>query len=245
MKLFLEQWVMAKKSCAYLMTGEVRHDDNIRKLVTYTLNKEELTSRGFERPSLFWSALEETLPELILLDLMLPEEEGISILKKLKMQNATKDIPVIILSAKDSEFDKVSGLDLGADDYIAKPFSMVELISRIQAVLRRYRKTLEIDKAVHKWGDITLDEGKHEVGVKEEPILLAYKEYALLLALLQAKGDVVKRESLLLSIWGEYYDNSRTLDVHIRKLRKKLGDAGDFIQTVKHVGYKLKDYNYE
>ena len=221
----------------------VEDDENIRKLVAYALNKDNIASIGFERADFFWQALNDLLPDLILLDIMLPEEDGIITLKKLKSDNITKNIPVIMLSARSSEFDKVNCLDLGADDYIVKPFGMVELVSRIQAVLRRYQKSTHdtTEDNIYIWNSIRLDMNKYEVTVGEIPVNLAYKEYSILLELISAKGNVVRRDYLLRAIWGDFYDNSRTLDVHMRKLRKKLELAGDVIQTVKNVGYKLKD----
>lgn len=171
----------------------------------------------------------------MLLDIMLPEEDGLSILKKVR---AESDTPVIMLTAKGSEFDKVTGLDLGADDYITKPFGMTELSSRVRAVLRRSGKA--IDKSTeYNVGNVHLDSEKHTVRVGDEPVSLSFKEYSILLMLLQANGKVVGREELLNHIWGEYYGESRTLDVHIRTLRQKLGEAGSLIQTVKKVGYRI------
>lgn len=215
----------------------IEDDDNIRKLVCYALSKEGFDVQGFAAPKEFWKEMELTLPELILLDIMLPEEDGLTILEKLKGQTATTHIPVIMLTAKDSEFDKVTGLDMGADDYVAKPFGTMELISRVRAVLRRCEKT-QADK-IYEIGELYVNPAKHIISVSGTEVSLSYKEYLLLMTLLEANGTVVRRERLLTGIWGEYYTESRTLDVHIRKLRVKLGSAGKMIQTVKNIGYKL------
>ena len=177
------------------------------------------------------------MPELVLLDIMLPEEDGLSILNKLKSHAETKLIPVIMLTAKGSEFDKVTGLDMGADDYVTKPFGTMELISRVRAVLRRFEKTQ--NNKIYEIGKLYVDPAKHIITVSGETVSLSYKEYLLLMVLLEAQGNVVEREKLLTSVWGEYYTESRTLDVHIRKLRIKLKDAGKLIQTIKGIGYKL------
>lgn len=215
----------------------VEDDDNIRKLVCYALTKEGYAVKGFTLPNEFWQEINNTVPELVLLDIMLPQEDGLSILAKLQADNKYKNIPVIMITAKDSEFDKVTGLDMGADDYIAKPFGMTELISRIRAVLRRYEKTNK--KTQYHIGALYVDPQKHIIEVDGKEIVLSFKEYSLLMVLLEAKGNVVPRDVLLSRVWGEFYDESRTLDVHIRKLRVKLEGAGELIQTVKSIGYKL------
>ena len=218
----------------------VEDDDNIRKLVCYALAKEEFEVQGYEAPKELWQGMEVRLPELILLDIMLPEEDGLSILKKLKDYAGTERIPVIMLTAKGSEFDKVTGLNMGADDYVAKPFGMMELVSRVRAVLRRFEKTQ--GGRIFEIGGLYVDPAKHIVTVSGENIPLSYKEYLLLMVLLEAEGNVVERDRLLTSVWGEYYTESRTLDVHIRKLRVKLGDAGNLIKTIKGIGYKLEAF---
>lgn len=212
-------------------------DDNIRKLVSYALSKEGFEVRGYETPKEFWAGLGEKLPKLIMLDIMLPEEDGLSVLQKLKRNADTEHIPVIMLTAKGSEFDKVTGLDMGADDYIAKPFGTMEMISRVKAVLRRCEK-IRANK-VYQIGELYVEPGKHIISVSGKAVSLSHKEYMLLMVLLEAEGNVVERDSLLNRVWGEYYTESRTLDVHIRKLRVKLKDAGRLIQTVKGIGYKL------
>ncbi len=215
----------------------VEDDDNIRKLVCYALSKEGYEVKGFAYPSEFWTAFEDFRPKLILLDIMLPEEDGLSILKKLRTNGY--DIPVIMLTAKGSEYDKVTGLDMGADDYIAKPFGMTELVSRVRALLRRAYKD-EKKCVEYKIGGLYVNPEKHIIRADGGDIKLSYKEYSLLLALLEANGNVVSRDELLSKVWGEFYDESRTLDVHIRKLRVKLGNSGGLIRTVKNIGYKIE-----
>lgn len=214
-------------------------DDNIRKLVRYALIREGYEVRDFAEPASFHKAMAEKLPELVILDLMLPDEDGLTILSNLRAEEPTKRLPIIILTAKDSEFDKANGLDKGADDYISKPFGIVELMSRVKAVLRRAGWTENNPKGVYEVGQLFVNPDKHIIRVGDEDIYLSYKEYYLLITLLEADGSVVPREELLSRVWGEYYGESRTLDVHIRKLRKKLGPAGKYIQTIKGIGYKL------
>lgn len=215
----------------------VEDDDNIRKLVSYALTKEGYAVLDFARPPLFWAAIEKELPELLLLDIMLPEEDGLSILTKLRDDPKTKRLPIMLLTAKGSEYDKVTGLDLGADDYIAKPFGMVELTARVRALLRRCETDRECSG--YTVDTLNVDTQKHTVTIDGAEVYLSFKEYTLLITLLSAKGAVVSRETLLNTVWGEYYEESRTLDVHIRKLRIKLGKYGSLIQTVKNVGYKI------
>lgn len=212
-------------------------DDSIRKLVSYALAKEGNEVKGFGSPSEFWPEYRLQKPELLLLDIMLPEEDGLSVLKKIR---AESEIPVIMLTAKGSEFDKVTGLDSGADDYMAKPFGITELLSRVRAVLRRYR-ALDETEQIYKIGGLLVNPAKHTAELNGSALNLSYKEYGLLLALLEANGRVIRREELLSRVWGEFYGESRTLDVHIRSLRVKLGEAGDMIQTVKNVGYKISE----
>lgn len=219
-------------------------DDNIRKLVCYALTKEGYDIEGFNKPSLFWKRMDNEMPQLILLDIMLPEEDGLSVLQKLQHNKKYNRIPVIMITAKNSEFDTATGLDLGADDYIAKPFGMVEFVSRVRAVLRRYEKTNNKNNVYEK-GALYADFEKHIIKVSNESIELSYKEYMLLSVLLEADGKVVSRDELLQKVWGEYYDESRTLDVHIRKLRVKLKDAGVYIKTVKNIGYQFTGDNHE
>ena len=215
----------------------VEDDDNIRKLVCYALSKEGFNVQGYSCPKEFWQGVNTELPELVLLDIMLPEEDGLSILNKLRNDAETELTPVIMLTAKGSEFDKVTGLDMGADDYVAKPFGTMELISRVRAVLRRFEKAGK--GRIYEIDGLYVDPAKHIITVSGEAVSLSYKEYLLLMVLLEAEGNVVERDRLLTSVWGEYYTESRTLDVHIRKLRVKLGDAGTLIRTIKGIGYKL------
>lgn len=215
----------------------VEDDANIRKLVCYALEKEGYAVKGFTMPSEFWQEMKSEKPQLILLDIMLPEEDGLSVLRKLQTYSNYKNVPVIMITAKSSEFDKVTGLDMGADDYIAKPFGMTELVSRVRAVLRRYEKTNQTKE--YRVGDLYVNPEKHIIEVSGKEITLSFKEYSLLIALLEAEGNVVTRDALLARVWGDFYDESRTLDVHIRKLRVKLETAGELIQTVKNIGYKL------
>ena len=190
----------------------VEDDESIRELVVYTLNSQGLDAQGFERPSLFWKAMEKEQPSLVLLDIMLPEEDGLSILKKIRIRPDVRKLPVIMLTAKGSEFDTVVGLDSGADDYIPKPFRMMELISRVRALLRRSEDN---GAEEYRMENLYVCPGRHEVTVDQEPVNLTLKEYEML------DGE------------------SRTVDVHIRTLRQKLGSAGDLVETVRGVGYKI------
>lgn len=212
-------------------------DDNIRKLVCYALAKEGYCVKGFPLPGEFYTAYEEQKPDLILLDIMLPEEDGISILKKIRHED--EDIYVIMMTAKDSEIDKVTGLDSGADDYIAKPFGVTELVSRVRAVLRRSRKKYSSEERTYHIGELFVNPERHIVEVNGKTVSLSYKEYHLLTVLLEADGKVLTREELFAKVWGEFYGESRTLDVHIRNLRMKLGTAGKYIRTVKNIGYQI------
>ena len=216
----------------------VEDDESIRELVVYTLNSQGLEAQGFERPSLFWKAMEKELPSLVLLDIMLPEEDGLSILKKIRIRPDVRKLPVIMLTAKGSEFDTVVGLDSGADDYIPKPFRMMELISRIKAVLRRSGK--QQDKTKLSVGGICFDTKKHEVKVDGENAVLTLKEFELLEKLMRNQGIVLTRDQLLTEIWGYDFDGeTRTVDVHIRTLRQKLGEQGSLVKTVRGVGYRI------
>ena len=220
----------------------VEDEANIRELVVYTLETTGFEARGFEEGTSFFEALAEELPELILLDIMLPGEDGMEILRKLKASARTKDIPVIMVTAKGAEYDKVMGLDGGADDYVTKPFGMMELISRIRAVLRRTSKKDEDDS--YEIGKIRMNRKKHEVTVDGEPVALTLKEYELLRKLLENRNIVLTRDKLLEEIWGYDFDGeTRTVDVHVRTLRQKLGEAGDCIETVRGVGYRIGDAN--
>jgi two-component system alkaline phosphatase synthesis response regulator PhoP len=215
-------------------------DDSIRKLVVYALKSQGYEAEGFERPSAFWNALRQTLPELLLLDLMLPEEDGLSILRKLREKRETANLPVIILTAKGSEYERVEGLDAGADDYIVKPFGMMELMARVRAVLRRRESSPA--PAEYRIGQLLLSPEKHQVTVAGETVPLTAKEFSLLCLLAENEGKVLTRSHLMDQVWdlGSEPEN-RTLDVHIRTLRAKLGDCGAMIETVRGVGYRLKD----
>lgn len=213
-------------------------DASIRKLVVYTLNASGLDAVGFATPSEFFEAMREQPARLVLLDIMLPEEDGLSVLKKLRQKEETAKVPVMILTAKSSEFDKVTGLDSGADDYMTKPFGMMELLSRVKALLRRTER-VSAEEEYHL-GILYLSVPRHVVSVNNEPISLSLKEFNLLQLLLRHRGKVVSREDILSEVWG-YTDagESRTVDVHIRTLRQKLGEAGTLVETVKGVGYKI------
>lgn len=213
-------------------------DNNIRELVVYTLNSTGLEAKGFSKPSDFWKAVEQRLPCLILLDIMLPEEDGLSILKRIRNSPELKHLPVIMLTAKGSEYDKVIGLDLGADDYLPKPFGMMELVARVKALLRRTEQTKTENE--YSLGGLYVNPSKHIVTVNGRPVSLTIKEFQLLCLLLENKGLVFSREQLLDRVWGYTFDGeSRTVDVHIRTLRKKLGECGNLIETVRGIGYKI------
>ena len=215
----------------------VEDDNSIRELVAYTLHSAGFRAEGFEKPSAFWHACETQLPDLVLLDLMLPEEDGLQILRKLRQSPVTRRTPVIMLTAKGSEYDKVIGLDGGADDYVAKPFGIMELVSRVKAVLRR---TESAGQEEYRIGSLYVCPAKHLVLAGDQEVKLALKEFELLCVLLRNNGMVLTRDALLNQIWGYSFDGeSRTVDVHIRNLRKKLGDAGACIETVKGIGYKI------
>lgn len=220
----------------------VEDDSNIRELVVYTLETTGFDACGFEEGKQFFKALEEELPELILMDIMLPGEDGIALLKKLKMSQRTKDIPVIMVTAKGAEYDKVKGLDLGADDYVTKPFGMMELISRIKAVLRRTGKSEQKNSDILSVAGIEIDVKKHEVKADENIVNLTLKEYELLKRLMSNPNIVMTRDSLLEDIWGYDFDGeTRTVDVHVRTLRQKLGRLGEKIETVRGVGYRMSE----
>lgn len=213
-------------------------DDSIRKLVIYALESQGFEAAGFALPSAFWKALEKQQPELVLLDIMLPEEDGLAILKKLRAAPETRRLPVVLLTAKNSEFDRVIGLDNGADDFISKPFSMLELIARIRAVLRRSEPAQAVRE--YKIGPLFVSPEQHIVRVDGENVTLTNKEFELLCLLLDNQGIVLTRQVLMDRVWGfEAERENRTLDVHIRTLRVKLGAAGGLIETIRGVGYKL------
>lgn len=218
----------------------VEDDLSIRELMLYTLRASGFTAEGFADGKSLFEALGSTTPRLILLDLMLPGMDGLEILKQLRSNPATAQIPVIIASAKGTEFDKVAGLDLGADDYLSKPFGMMEMVSRIRAVLRRCapRHT----RRVLQLGNLRMDREAHTIHASGSRIELTLKEYELLRLFLEHPGQVFTREQLLANVWGtDYFGETRTIDVHIGTLRTKLGDCGSYIRTVRGVGYRLEE----
>ena len=217
----------------------VEDDDSIRELVLYTLHTTGFEAEGFRNAADFWQALEKELPQLELLDIMLPDEDGLHILKRLRAGAETADLPVMMLTAKSSEYDRVVGLDSGADDYMPKPFGMMELVSRVRALLRRAAKPAAEDK-LFTAGSLAVDVKRRAVTVDGEPVILTYKEFELLCYLLENRGVVLSRDQILTKIWDyNYSGETRTVDVHIRTLRQKLGDAGALIETVRGVGYRL------
>lgn len=220
----------------------VEDDSNIRELVVYTLETTGFQARGFEEGKSFLEALALETPDLILMDIMLPGEDGISLLKRLKNSSKTRDIPVIMVTAKGAEYDKVKGLDLGADDYVTKPFGMMELVSRIKAVLRRSGAAKEKAEDIIVSGSLEINTKKHEVKADGEVVGLTLKEYELLKRLMENPNIVMTRDSLLEEIWGYDFDGeTRTVDVHIRTLRQKLGKCGERVETVRGVGYRISE----
>ena len=218
----------------------VEDDESIRELLVYTLNGQGLVAEGFAYPSDFWHAMEKKIPDLVLLDIMLPEEDGLEILQKLRKKKETKNIPIAMLTAKGSEYDVVKGLDGGADDYIPKPFRMMELVSRVKALLRRGGQEQPQDDEEYVLGELYVSKKRHLVKVTGEEVTLTMKEFELLLLFLSNPGIVFSRAQLLDKIWGYQFDGeSRTVDVHIRTLRQKLKDAGHYIETVRGIGYKV------
>ena len=218
----------------------VEDDESIRELLVYTLNGQGLVAEGFAYPSDFWHAMEKKIPDLVLLDIMLPEEDGLEILQKLRKKKETKNIPIAMLTAKGSEYDVVKGLDGGADDYIRKPFRMMELVSRVKALLRRGGQERPQDDEEYVLGELYVSKKRHLVKVNGEEVTLTMKEFELLLLFLSNPGIVFSRAQLLDKIWGYQFDGeSRTVDVHIRTLRQKLKDAGHYIETVRGIGYKV------
>ena len=213
-------------------------DDSIRKLVIYALGSQGYEAQGFDRPSDFWKAMEGPQPALVLLDIMLPEEDGLSILQKLRASAATQRLPVIMLTAKNTEYDRVVGLDSGADDFISKPFGMMELVARVRAVLRRTEQKQETED--YRVGDLFVSPQRHVVRVAGEEVALTNKDFELLCLLLEHQGISMTRDAIMDGVWGqEFSRENRTLDVHVRTLRTKLGPAGHYIETVRGVGYKI------
>ena len=221
----------------------VEDDKSIRELLVYTLNNSGLPANGFEKPSEFYRELRADDADLIILDIMLPECDGLTMLKNLRADEKTKHIPVMMLTAKGSEYDKVVGLDMGADDYMTKPFGMMELIARVKALLRRTKESGKNDNVnTLNIGCLSVIPSKYSVKVGGEKVVLTLKEFDLLCLLLQNKGTVFTRDKLLNKIWGYDFDGeSRTVDVHVRTLRQKLAEAGKYIETVRGIGYKIGD----
>ena len=218
----------------------VEDDAGIRDLMIYTLNASGFRAVGFENAKEFYAALADDTPELIMLDIMLPGEDGISILKRLKADARTADIPVIMATAKGNEYDKVIGLDLGADDYLAKPFGMMEMASRVRAVLRRSGRTAEKQQLI-RVGGLEMNLGEHIVTADGIRIQLTLKEFELLRTFMTNPGRAFTREQLLSSVWCEdFLGETRTVDVHVGTLRQKLGGCGKYIRTVRGVGYRLE-----
>ena len=217
----------------------VEDDVNIQEIEMFALKNSGYRVEGFGNAKDFFAKLSEKTPDLILLDVMLPDLDGLSILKKVRTVPDTKKIPVIFVSAKTSEMDKVKGLDMGADDYLAKPFGVMELISRVKALLRRTQSAAEETKICH--GEIRMDNDKHAVFVGDEPCELTFKEYELLKYLMINAGIVLSRDKIMDQVWGfEYEGESRTVDMHIKTLRQKLGAAGSCIKTIRNVGYMIE-----
>lgn len=217
----------------------VEDDNSIRDLMIYTLNASGFEALGLPDGQAFFEALEERKPELVMLDIMLPGEDGISILKKIRSRAETKDVPVIMATAKGTEYDKVIGLDSGADDYLAKPFGMMEMVSRIKAVLRRTAP--KGNGKILRAGSLEMNLSEHIVSVSGKRVRLTLKEFELLRLFMENIGQVFTRDRLLSAVWGmDYIGETRTVDVHIGTLRTKLGDCGEYIQTVRGVGYRME-----
>ena len=217
----------------------VEDDPAIREIEVYALNSTGLDSRGFENGTQLWQALEGETPGLILLDVMLPGEDGVTILQRLRADERYRDIPVIMATARGTEFDKVQSLDLGADDYITKPFGMMEMVSWVKAVLRRTQPRQSA--ALLKLGGLTLDENQHTVAIDGQRVVLTFKEYELLRLFLSHPGMAFSRDQLLQTVWNtDYAVETRTVDMHIRTLRQKLGAYGSCIETIRGVGYRLE-----
>lgn len=218
----------------------VEDDESIRNLELYTLCSAGFEAEGFADGDSFWKALHTERPELVILDVMLPGESGVELLKKMKSSERTRDIPVIMATAKGAEYDKIQSLDLGADDYLVKPFGMMEMVSRVKAVLRRCRPAQ--NREILAVGNLVVDLVEHTVMADGERVALTFKEFELLRLFLSAPGTAFTREKLLANIWGgEYSGETRTVDIHIRTLRQKLGNYGAMIETVRNVGYRLEE----
>jgi two-component system alkaline phosphatase synthesis response regulator PhoP len=220
----------------------VEDDESIRDLISYALAAAGFETAGFESGQEMYKELRRSLPRLILLDIMLPGEDGLAVLRMIRQNPLAGKLPVIMLTAKGSEWDRVKGLDLGADDYIVKPFSILELISRINAVLRRFGDNAADGEKRLGYGEIFMDVQKHLAFVGEKPLSLTFKEFELLQFLLYNQGIVLSREKLMDQVWGsDFMGESRTVDMHVKNLRQKLGAAGAHIKTVRGIGYKIGD----
>lgn len=216
----------------------VEDDNDIREMESYAIKNSGFDVQSFSNGDDFFEALIRLTPDLVMLDIMLPGEDGLEILRRIRQNEGTRDIPVIMVTAKTSELDKVKGLDMGADDYITKPFGVMELVSRVKALLRRCESANEAKTLTYK--EITIDDHKHKVTVGGEACVLTYKEYELLKYLVANRDIALTREKLLGKVWGyDFEGESRTVDMHIKTLRQKLGKAGNYIVTVRHVGYKI------
>ena len=216
----------------------VEDDESIREIETIALKNSNYIVSAFENAKEFYKKLDELVPELILLDVMLPDESGYDIVRKLRKRPATQDIPIIMVTAKTTEMDMIKGLDGGADDYIKKPFSIMELITRVKALLRR---TAKDEPKLLKLDDLVIDHERHAVTVNNEPVDLTYKEYELLRLLMGSQGIVMTREVIMRSVWDtDFEGETRTVDMHIKTLRHKLGDYGSRIKTVRNVGYVIE-----
>lgn len=217
----------------------VEDNNEIRELILYTLQMTGFEAKGFSNGRDFYESLQNDIPELVLLDIMLPGENGLQILKRLRSTKATQKVPVIMITAKTTEYDKVLGLDSGADDYLPKPFGMMELVARVKAVLRRTEP--QPQDAEIQVGGLTINQDEHRVIVNGEEVQLTPKEFSLLHFLIENRGIVLTREKLLSEVWGfDYYGETRTVDAHIRSLRVKLGDLGGIIETVRGIGYRIE-----
>lgn len=212
-------------------------DESGRELIIYALRSQGFEAVGFGTAKEFWSALKKSIPELIILDIMLPDESGIQVLKKLRSNVFTQDIPILMETAKGTEYDKVLGFDLGADDYLAKPFGMMEFISRVKALLRRAGQGAH--SPLLQCGNILLDASSHRVLVSGKEVDLTLKEYDLLHLFMKNPGKAFSRDALLTAVWNDNYGESRTVDVHVGTLRQKLGSSGSMIRTVRGVGYRF------
>lgn len=218
----------------------VEDDTDIREMESYALKNSGFDVREFAEGRAFLAAVNKRLPELVVLDIMLPGEDGLSLLRALRADEKTKEIPIMMVTAKTTELDKVKGLDMGADDYLTKPFGIMELVSRVKALLRRATPRDDLEVLLH--GEIVLDVTRHEITVSGVPVELTYKEFELLKYLMANKDIVLTRERIMDKIWGiDFEGESRTVDMHIKTLRQKLGDQGRAVKTVRNVGYKLGD----